>query len=736
MIHDHFQHIDSLTRDQQIALDKLQSFLDSDDRVFLLKGYAGSGKTTLLKGLAAYLSQLKKPFAMMAPTGRAAKVLSSKTGFEAATIHRSIYNFKNLEELKSKDDSGDISYLYWFGLSDQSESHRRVFIVDEASMVSDKYSIQEFFRFGSGQLLRDLLEFSRVGEATTHSKVIFVGDPAQLPPVGMNFSPALDASYLSSTYGLSTIETEMKEVKRQQASTGIPQAARRVRQCLTSGFFNDFDLRSNGKDMLNPRYEDYLNDYNACNSSKVIISYKNKTASDLNRTIRMDRFGSDLPIQPTDSVIIGLNNYSHMIMNGEFAVVLDADPNVVQRRIPLLKKGGDKETISLTWRKIQLKVPDVETKFRVVSAMMLENYLYGGRDLKPKERKALYIDFKIRNPRLKPGTPEFKEAIRTDPYFNAIMLKYGYAVTCHKAQGGEWDDAFVFWDIGTQTGFNFRESSHDRTGKTNSGFYRWAYTAITRASKRLHCINPPYFTSFSTMSFEDVVISNPRQLDNSEEKPPIHVEPHEAQNVLDTFGLSDAPVTVQEHLIHHWGNLRPHNIDVSLWQRHGYEVRYQFTKDGETASFMYWLNKEHVIGKKYRKIPKATSSESLYDKIEEILMNASSIRLEGDTSEPAEPTVQQDWEIAETSPFLMNLFEAIQDGLNNELGKDSWTITQIQHLAYCERYTIERGLEVCVVDFWYNSDGFFTRVSPLAPKCNSPELLKTIKTIVASLKAT
>ena len=149
-------------------------------------------------------------------------------------------------------------------------------------------------------------------------------------------------------------------------------------------------------------------------------------------------------------------------------------------------------------------MPDEKGESKTVNGYMLENYLNGDNYLKPEEQQALYVDFKNRNPKLKPKTEEFKEAIKTDPYFNCILLKYGYAVTCHKAQGGEWDTTFVFWDKGVKEDFNFYNSEHNRSGKTNPDFYRWAYTAITRAARKLFCINPPCFNSFSGMSFIDV----------------------------------------------------------------------------------------------------------------------------------------------------------------------------------------------------------------------------------------
>jgi len=482
-IFDYFQHI-NLTTDQRKALEMLNAFLESDDRVFILQGYAGSGKTTLLKGFVEFLHSMEKKYQLMAPTGRAAKVINQKTGFESTTIHKGIYSFDELKEIKQGEDDNDVSFLYQYKIRNKPEVHDSVLIVDEASMVSDILSEGEFFRFGTGHLLRDLFIYGRIQDATTTSKIIFIGDPAQLPPIGMNFSPALDPEHLRDTYNVKVAQSEMKEVKRQDASNGILISATKIRQCLTSGYFNDFDLRENGRDIFNPPYQDYLETYKAQQEQKIIICWKNKTALDLNKAIRKDKFGDDLPIQASDTVIIGGNNYQLGIMNGEFAVVSEASPSVESREVSFYTKGGKTQTVRLTWRSITLVLPDENNQPKNVSGYILENYLHGDNYLKPEEQRALYIDFKNRHPKLKKGTEEFKEAIINDKYFNCILLKYGYAVTCHKAQGGEWASAFIFWDRGTQSNFNFYESEQNRSGKTNPDFYRWAYTAVTRASKK------------------------------------------------------------------------------------------------------------------------------------------------------------------------------------------------------------------------------------------------------------
>lgn len=730
-IFNHFQHI-NLTTDQSNAVDKLSEFLQSEERVFVLQGYAGSGKTTLLKGVIQHLQNIQKKYQLMAPTGRAAKVINQKTGFEASTIHKGIYSFDELKEIKQSDEENDVSFLYQFELRNNTELHDAVFIVDEASMVSDAFSEGEFFRFGSGYLLKDLIQFSRVQESTTTSKIIFIGDPAQLPPIGMNFSPALDTNYLLEEYELKVHSTEMKEVKRQDANNQILHAAKNIRQCLTSGYFNDFNLSDNNKDIFNPSYEDYLETYKKQQGKKIIICYKNKTALDLNISIRNDKYGDNLPLQSSDTVIIGANNYKLDIMNGEFAVVTNANPTIESRDIRFYDNGGKTQTVRLTWRRVSLLLPNENGEPKNVSGYVLENYLHGDNYLKPEEQRALYVDFKNRHPKLKKGTEEFKEAIISDKYFNCIKLKYGYAVTCHKAQGGEWDNAFVFWDRGIKSNFNFYESEQDATSKSNADFYRWAYTAVTRASKKLFCVNPPYFSSFSKMNFIDIEVQNAfnELTDQKNESVEINLE-DEVLMVLENFGLQNENIKLQDHFIELWYNVKKQNIDIVDWKRIGYEIRYLFKREEQTAGFKFWVNGKNKFKANFQQLPGQTNSDELFNAISEIAQNLIKVFVNRKTTESILNKVTFDIELEENKPFLKHLF----DSLNNRLNLEG-VIINVMHLNYRERYVFEKGNSTCTIDFEYDNKGFFGRVLPLEKQCNDQALVSKLKLIIENLKAT
>ena len=352
----------------------------------MLKGYAGSGKTTVLQGVVEYLESIHQRYVLMAPTGRAAKVLSEKTGKKASTIHKGIYSYSLLEDLESEEGDEGSSFMYYYKLANNTINDL-IFIVDEASMISDNISMGEFFRFGSGFLLTDLINFAHLGDLNSRNKIIFVGDPCQLEPVGDSTSRALDELYIQEKFGFTCKSAELKEVKRQSEQSGILKAASRLRKSQSSGYFNDFDLTENGKDIFNPDYETFLDTWQESTGKKVIIAYKNKTCLDLNLQIRQRLFGDGaIRLQKSDIVILGANNYAMGVFNGEFAVISDVDEMPLVRNIVIKKKVGnvtEERTITLKWRAVDLVFPDSDNQDKIVKGQVLENFLYGDNYLHP-----------------------------------------------------------------------------------------------------------------------------------------------------------------------------------------------------------------------------------------------------------------------------------------------------------------------------------------------------------------
>lgn len=717
----HFQDI-KLTTDQANAVDKLEAFLSGDAKVFILQGYAGSGKTTLVKGLVKHLIEKGQKCQLMAPTGRAAKVIHQRTGFEANTVHKGIYNFEELEEYVDKEDE-DVTFRYQFKLRSSADVYNTIIIIDEASLLSDKYSEGEFFRFGTGYVLSDLITYTGLRSGTNKNKIVFVGDPAQLPPIGMNSSPALDPQYLMDKFTISSTTVEMKEVKRQTGDNSILAVAGHIRKSLTSGYFNDFGIPA-GSNISHVQYGNFFEHYLAQEEPKMIVTYKNETALHLNENIRSYKYGATLPIQKTDRVIIGMNNYKQGIMNGEFAVVSDVESDVVTRTIGFRLQNSTPVSVNLTWRKITLMMPDEKGEPKFVTGYMLENFLHGDNQIQPLEQRALYIDFKNRNSDLKPGTEPFKMAIKDDPYFNCIQLKYGYAVTCHKAQGGEWDGVYVFWDKGVKGDFDFYNLRHDKIGKSNSEFYRWAYTAITRAAKQLYCINPPSFSSFSTMAVVDSKVNREFELLLGQSQQTINIKFSEVAEMLNQFGLGEVAVSLQDHFIELWYKLNQQCIAIEKWERLGYEIRYYFSRGNEKAAVKFWINAKNVFNPVYQKISLSGDSTALYADFINVMLNNISVVIDRN----AEKLVFEDG-VEEEKPFLKLLFTALQESLDADE-----VITRLEHMHWNERYTIENNGRKVVIDFNYNQDGFFTRVMPLEKSCDNPVLLNKIINTINQLK--
>jgi hypothetical protein len=465
-----------LTPQQQELTERLRTFFDSKDRYFILKGYAGTGKTYLIGQLAKELAAKNREVVLLAPTGRAARVLSRKTGCPASTIHRHIYN---LNELVEHDDA-TVAFKFYFRVKDvATDNLDHVVFVDEASMVSDQYSETEFLHFGSGRLLTDLLQFLRLRDPTQKTKLVMVGDPAQLPPVNSPISPALDAAYLKDQHNLTTGEYELTDVVRQAADSAILREATKIRKTLASRYHNQLDIRPLPPEIevlaapqLPARFVQ-INEGTRLPRT-ICVAYSNATCLNLNAAIRSKRYGGDGMQPPTEGdALLVIRNSATGLLNGDLATVAWAAEESEHVRVNV-----GVEIVHLHFRDVRLRIETDDGKGETtLGTKIIENALSSEkRDLSPLEQKALFVHFKMRHcPPLRANTREFAEALRADPYFNALQVKFGYALTCYKAQGGEWDDVFIRFERSRPCALTLR----------------WAYTALTRAKKRVFGLDLP-----------------------------------------------------------------------------------------------------------------------------------------------------------------------------------------------------------------------------------------------------
>lgn len=728
----------------------VEIFLNGSDPVFILKGYAGTGKTTLLGGICQYISHVQnREVRLMAPTGRAAKVMAEKSKLPATTIHKGIYSFHELETIEEttedNDDAlpteGTETYRFLYKLRNDADVVNPVFIVDEASMVSDKESKGEFFEFGSGRVLKDLVQFAKAGQTNVHTQLIFVGDPAQLPPINMKFSPALDVDYWLSEYRISAHVVELQQVVRQGNKSGILDLATQLRQGIKAGRFNHFAIPDSATDLQTLTWAEFMPTYKKAPKNKVVICYKNKTAKDLSQRIRQDTFGIDaLPLQKGDSIVVGMNNFRLNLTNGSFGMVHAVTDRIIERKYTIQRKSG-LITGAFRWQWVELLFQgDDDVPFTVETWVLLNFLLSDHSRLSSVESQALYVDFKIRyaeelkQKRKKAGenrplgdfthTMEYKETLREDPFFNAVMLKYGYAVTCHKAQGNEWADVLVCFDYSKKADFNPYEDAQLEKELTNRAFYQWAYTAITRGRTRLMALNPPRFSVFSKLTWIDTLLVSEFLATQGVETHRISWTTRE-DVWLAELGASQRPDSVQEKLIEVQHRLQVVGIVIQSVVEKLYQEHLTIEKAGKTARIIL-----HFGGKNQFKSCQISGGDKLLGKaVEKILKQPIMVIIERETISTRVDSVVN-YEPDVTQSQLAILFErASQFAQDKQI-----RLVSVKPMPYRERYSFKRAGDEVSLDFVYDGQGFFTSTQPVANQCRGQQLLSDLQQLVPFLK--
>lgn len=445
------------TEDQVLALKSLADYIivDKNGSIFLLTGYAGTGKTSIISALVKTLDNLRMKSILLAPTGRAAKVLSSFAEKPALTIHKKIYRQKSMKE-------GIGNFVL-----DRNRSGNTYFIVDEASMLSN--NTMESSIFGSGRLLDDLLEyvFSGIG-----CKLILVGDTAQLPPVGSTISPALDPVFIKG-YGFDLHHTELKQVLRQSEDSGVLVNATMIR-----GQIDRMDLshpaiiterfadvrRVSGEDLT----DEISTAYGSCGLEEtIIVVNSNKQANRYNQGIRNKIFFREEEISPGDMVMVVKNNYFITADEEDLPFIANGDIAEVKRIFKYEERYG------FRFADMLLYFPDHDLELE--AKVMLDVLHLDTPALSAEKSGELFRNILADYLYLKTKRKQYA-AVREDPWFNALQIKFAYAVTCHKAQGGQWERVFI-----DQGMFNRHEITID--------YLRWLYTAFTRSKGSLYLVN-------------------------------------------------------------------------------------------------------------------------------------------------------------------------------------------------------------------------------------------------------
>lgn len=715
-IYDVFAGYD-LTDGQAKLVSQLERFLDGRiESVFLLKGYAGTGKTFITKGLTEYFRAIGRNYVLAAPTGKASKVIASKTKSPAYTIHKTIYSFDDIAEYCDDDTDGTETYKFYARLNVNCLSSDTVYIVDEASMISDIYQEGEFFRFGTGYLLADFLKFVNLDHNDHCKKVIFIGDDAQLPPVGMNFSPALDADYLYREHHVRSTEFELSEVVRQKSESGVMANAVPLRSALRAKSFNQLVVDFSYPDVQKVEHQDLMGRYlescgNKINGESILIAHSNSEVGDYNRLIREHFFPGHPEVVPGDKVmaVSNSNAYGIFISNGDFGLVRQVGTVTEKRTIKLKRKIQDSGMleeipVSLLFKDVIIGFKDFDGVAHFFQAKIIEDLLYSKESaLSSDQNKALYLDFCIRNPQLKRKSVEFKQALKTDPYFNALRLKFGYAITCHKAQGSEWNNVFV------------KCKSHQ--SQLTADYFRWLYTSITRTAQKLYLLDPPNLQPWSGIK----IVSNPvRGLFDaagalevcpsaSVSSPPSSMGAS-ATEKYETFGIPCNAKFLLSILTEVHKLTDEKGIVIVNISHNQYQEAYHFNREAESARVDITYNGKHKI------------TDVIERNLNDLGVEVASLLspLKGRLIFPESGSAIAE---ASFSKLFLNDFHQKVIGLCSASGI---TVQNVVEQQWFLRYHFVRDGSVAVYDVWYNGRDQFTKCQPVITACTPSPLVRVI----------
>lgn len=443
---------------QDIFLQQIAQFLtnNNNEEIFVLKGYAGTGKTTVISTIVNNLIAINLKYVLLAPTGRAAKVIANYSQKPAFTIHKKIY-------FPKKSSGGGVSFTM-----QQNKHKNTIFIVDEASMISDTSSDSKLYENGS--LLDDLISYIYSG---TNCKMILLGDTAQLPPVNLDVSPALDTETLAMHYDKTVHSIELDEVMRQEENSGILYNATDLRELLKSHFIDDFQFQLKGfrdivrltdgydiQDAINQAYSNYSIEDTA------FIVRSNKRANQYNQQIRSKILDKESELSTGDYLMVVKNNYFWLKEKDEAGFIANGDI------IEVLEIFSIKELYTFKFANVKIRMVDYPNQKPFETVLLLDTITSESPSLTYEESNRLYQEVM----KDYEGETKYKmfQKVKENEYFNALQVKFSYAITCHKSQGGQWNTVFV-------------EQPYLPDG-VDRDYIRWLYTAITRAKDKLYLI--------------------------------------------------------------------------------------------------------------------------------------------------------------------------------------------------------------------------------------------------------
>lgn len=453
---------------QEIFFQKVAAFITdgNNDSIFVLKGYAGTGKTTVISTIVNHLIDINKKYVLLAPTGRAAKVIANYSNKPAFTIHKKIY-------FPKKSSGGGVAFTM-----KQNKHKNTIFIVDEASMISDQGNETKLYENGS--LLDDLISYIYSGE---NCKMILLGDTAQLPPVNLDISPALNTETLEIHYDKKIDWIELDEVMRQELNSGILHNATQLRELLKDDFITDFQFKlrgfkdivrlTDGYDIQDAIHQAYSN-YSIEDTAFIVRS--NKRANQYNEQIRSRILDKESVLSTGDFLMVVKNNYFWLSEKDEAGFIANGDI------IEVLEIFAFKELYGFNFAKVKVRMVDYPNQKPFETVLILDTIKSESPSLTYEQSNLLYEEVMKDYDHLTTKYAKFQK-VKENEYFNGLQVKFSYAITCHKSQGGQWNTVFV-------------EQPYLPDG-IDRDYIRWLYTAITRAKDKL------YLIGFKEDSFEE-----------------------------------------------------------------------------------------------------------------------------------------------------------------------------------------------------------------------------------------
>lgn len=518
-----------MSHEQNIA-----GFLTSkDSKALVITGGAGTGKTTLIKTIIEQLNQTQRDYYLLAPTGRASlnlhRHVSSITNVSAQTIHSFLYE-------KIEEDNEDVVS---FRIADDEMPSDAVIIIDEASMLSHEKTHSEYLKFGSGNVYQDLLKYLKLSE--NGRQLILIGDPYQLPPVNVNIAKVLQPEFLAENNIANVQSIHLDKVYRQAEASKVLQNATALRKQIEAQDFTQFPVVADGSEIIVVSMDEAVKSYLWDINDAIFVAYTNREVLSINLAFRELCCFEPNTLEKKEPLVLMQNTYidDTKYFNGDVFTV-EAVGTEEHFNYPIKDSDGKTHDIKLSFTDVSLLHTASHT---LINTKVLSHKLWeDSPEVTRFEQQALMINFAQRNRHLVRGTPEYKRALRQDAYFNALFVKFGYALTCHKAQGGEWNKVYI----------SLNRPQNDL--KTRAGF-SWSYTALTRARSQAYVVGLPKVRAFNPdRPFEFLTID------------------------------------VQQKLLEH-------GFELTKSKELQYELQLFIKKEGITSSFKLYRNKKMMISK-------------------------------------------------------------------------------------------------------------------------------------------